>query len=493
MSQNGQSNNLSNKVWGLAHLLRDQGLSYNDYLEQITLLLFLKMSQERSEFEETGIPAEYSWSSLTARLEGGAELTGHYGTILEELAKKVGLLGLIFKDAQNRITTPTLFKRVVSLIDGETWMSLEADVKGDLYESLLERNARDVKSGAGQYFTPRPLIDAIVEVMRPTFGQSVADPACGTGGFLLAAYQYLSARAGELDEEQDEVLRKRTLYGVDIVPSVVRLCTMNLYLHGLEMPEDETPLIENRDALESNPSRFFDMVLTNPPFGRKSGMTIVDDEGNVKRETDHISREGFERTSNKQLNFVQHVVSMLKPHGAAAVVVPDNVLFEGGAGEKVRERLLKTCDAHTLLRLPTGIFYAQGVKANVLFFNRKPGRPEPWTDKLWVYDLRTNMNFTLKTNPLGVDDLEDFIASYKSEARHERQESERFRCFGYDELIARDKMNLDIFWLKDLSLEDSANLPQPAELAASIIEDLESALEAFRGIAEELEEPAVST
>ena len=274
---------------------------------------------------------------------------------------------------------------------------------------------------------------------------------------------------------------------MDIVPGVVRLCAMNLYLHGLETPEDETPLIENEDALLKEPDRLFDMVLTNPPFGRKSSITIVDAEGNLKRETEHISRAGFETTSNKQLNFVQHVVSMLRPHGTAAVVVPDNVLFEGGTGEKVRQNLLKTCDVHTLLRLPTGIFYAQGVKANVLFFDRKPARSAHWTERVWVYDFRTNINFTLKTNPLKRSDLDDFVSCYQAGARHERAESERFRCFTLEEITARDKTNLDIFWLKDSSLEESANLPAPEVLAASIIEDLESALEAFREIAEELE------
>lgn len=303
MSNSGHAAALGNKVWNLAHVLRDQGLSYGDYLEQITLLLFLKMAQERVEIagEETGIPEAYSWNSLLARLDQGAELTSHYVKVLDELSKKSGLLGLIFKDAQNRITTPVLFKRVVSLIDEETWMSLEADVKGDLYEGLLERNAQDVKSGAGQYFTPRPLIDALVEVMQPRIGQTIADPACGTGGFLLAAYSYLASpeRLPTYSQDQECFLRERTISGIDIVPSVVRLCAMNLYLHGLEMPEDQTPLIDNRDALEREPSQTVDVVLTNPPFGRKSSITIVDAQGNLKRETDHISREGFVTTSNK--------------------------------------------------------------------------------------------------------------------------------------------------------------------------------------------------
>ena len=424
---------------------------------------------------------------MLERLDKGADLTAHYTEILEALAEKSGLLGLIFHDAQNRITTPVLLKRVISLINEQQWMSLDSDVKGDLYEGLLERNAQDVKSGAGQYFTPR-LIDAIVTVMRPSPGQTIADPACGTAGFLLAAFQYLVENyTGKLSPEQDRELRERSIYGIDIVPGVVRLAAMNLYLHGLEMPEDKTSLIENRDALEREPTRLVEMVLTNPPFGRKSSMTIVDAEGNLKREAEHIKREGFVTTSNKQLNFVQHVVSMLKPHGSAAVVIPDNVLFEGGAGEDIRQNLLKSCDVHTLLRLPTGIFYAEGVKANVLFFDRKPGRDQAWTEKLWVYDFRTNINFTLKTRPLKRSDLEDFVTCYKPENRHERKESERFHCFSYADITSRDKTNLDIFWLKDASFEESANLPSPNELALSIIADLESALGAFKEIAEELE------
>lgn len=485
---NGIVSALSNKVWNLAHVLRDQGLSYGDYLEQITLLLFLKMADERSVFEATGIPKEHDWQSLIERLDKGSELTTHYSSVLEVLSNKTGLLGLIFKDARNRITTPVLLKRVISLINEEQWMILEADVKGDLYEGLLERNAQDVKSGAGQYFTPRPLIDAIVEVMRPKPGQTIADPACGTAGFLLSAYTYLRDNfADDLNEDQDKELRERSIMGIDIVPGVVRLAAMNLYLHGLEMPEGSDPLIECRDALEREPSRLVEMVLTNPPFGRKSSITIVDKDGNLKRETEHIKREGFVTTSNKQLNFLQHVVSMLKPHGSAAVVVPDNVLFEGGAGEDIRQNLLKGCDVHTLLRLPTGIFYAQGVKANVIFFDRKPGRDTAWTEKLWVYDFRTNINFTLKANPMTRASLEDFVQCYKAGRRHERTETERFKVFDYKDLVSRDKTNLDIFWLKDAALEDSANLPAPEELAASIIADLESALEAFREIEGELE------
>jgi len=360
------------------------------------------------------------------------------------------------------------------------------DVKGAIYEGLLEKNAEDVKGGAGQYFTPRPLIRAMVEVTRPRPGETVSDPACGTGGFLLAAYDYLSDRKRfDLDIEQKQFLKLHALRGKDVVDGVVRLCAMNLYLHGIG--GEESP-IEVGDSLISYPDDHYDLVLTNPPFGKKSSVTIVNGEGKADRDALSYNRQDFwASTSNKQLNFLQHVRNLLKINGRAAIVVPDNVLFEGGAGETVRRKLLQDCDVHTLLRLPTGVFYAQGVKANVLFFDRKPASENPWTEKLWIYDLRTNQHFTLKTNPLKLEDLQDFIKCYNPDNRHDRKEAERFRAFSYEELMQRDKASLDIFWLKDESLEDSDNLPDPAVLARDIVESLEIALEQFKGIQDELE------
>src|SRR4030043_2386491 len=281
-------------------------------------------------------------------------------------------------------------------------MGMDIDVKGEIYEGLLQKNAEDIKGGAGQYFTPRPLNKAIVEVIRPEPGQTINDPACGTGGFIIAAHDYISnPKNYQLDVEQKKFLRFNTFSGKDIVDSVARLCVMNLYLHGIG--GDMSP-IEVGDSLISDPGERFDMVLTNPPFGRKSSVTIVNGEGKADRESLIYERQDFwATTSNKQLNFLQHVKTLLKQHGRAAIVVPDNVLFEGGAGETVRKKLLAECDVHTLLRLPTGVFYAQGVKANVLFFQRKPGAKEPWTKKLWIFDCRTNKEFTLKTNPLRYD------------------------------------------------------------------------------------------
>jgi type I restriction enzyme M protein len=408
---------------------------------------------------------------------------------LEELGKRAGMLGVIFRKAQNRIQDPAKLRRlIVDLIDKEQWSSLSADVKGDAYEGLLQKNAEDVKGGAGQYFTARPLISAVVEVMTPRPGQTMCDPAGGTGGFVLATHDYLAGHYA-LDRAQKKLLKSGTLFVVELVDSVARLCCMNLLLHGIGGDgTDEVPVLV-RDALAGKHGEY-DLVMTNPPFGKKSSVTIVNEAGDTSKESLIINRDDFwASTSNKQLNFLQHVFTILKQHGRAAVVVPDNVLFEGGAGETVRRELLKQADVHTLLRLPTGIFYAQGVKANVLFFERKPAQEKPWTQKLWVYDLRTNLHFTLKENTLKRSDLDDFVARYNPKNRHERKESERFKGFPYEDLLKRDKVNLDIFWLKDDSLEESANLPAPGVIAEEITEDLEAALEQFATIAEDLKRP----
>ncbi|MBU0711936.1 type I restriction-modification system subunit M, partial [bacterium] len=473
---------LVSKLWNYCNVLRDDGVSYGDYVEQLTYLLFLKMDDERSKppyNKESQIPAEHNWESL--RNKEGDELELHYRHLLESLGKESGLIGVIFRKSQNKIQDPAKLRRIIKMIDDEIWMGLDVDVKSETYEGLLQKNAEDVKSGAGQYFTPRPLIDAIVEVMRPEPGIQIMDPACGTGGFLISAHNYI-AHQFQLDKEQKQHLRKIAVSGIEIADSVARLCVMNLYLHGIG--GEESP-IEVKDSLESLGNDRYDMVLTNPPFGKKSSVTIVNGGGKASREAISYERQDFwATTSNKQVNFVQHIKSLLKINGRAAVVVPDNVLFEGGAGETVRRKLLQEYDVHTLLRLPTGVFYAQGVKANVIFFDRKPASEKVWTEKLWIYDLRTNKHFTLKTNPLKHTDLEDFIKCYNPENRHDRQESERFKSFTYDELIQRDKISLDIFWLRDESLEDMDNLPDPDVLAAEIADNLEAALEQFRGIVE---------
>lgn len=475
------------KLWNYCHILRDDGLSYGDYLEQLTYLLFLKVAEEQHQLGlDRIVPEGYDWPSLLDKK--GEALEAHYIAILNHLGGTDDLLGVVFRKAQNRIQDPAKLERLIKdLIGSESWMALDADVKGDAYEGLLEKNAADTKSGAGQYFTPRALISAIVEVMQPGPDMRICDPACGTGGFFLAAFDYIVRHYPNLDPDQKRHLRSGLFAGWEIVDNTARLCAMNLLLHGIESPESDSP-IHVDDALRADPGDRFDMVLTNPPFGKKSSVTIVNGEGKAEKQSLTVVRDDFwASTSNKQLNFVQHVKTLLKVEGSAAVVVPDNVLFEGGAGETIRRRLLHECDVHTLLRLPTGIFYAQGVKANVLFIDRKPGSDTPWTKELWIYDLRTNKHFTLKTNPLTRADLDDFVDCYCPGLRTKREETERFHRFTYDELIARDKASLDIFWLRDESLEDTDNLPPPGVIAAEIVEDLEAALMEFTALAESLE------
>ncbi len=482
--------NIVQKLWSYANVLRDDGLSYGDYVEQLTFLLFLKMAQEREELGLTDkpiVPKKYAWPSLLKR--DGDDLEVHYRHLLEELGKEGGMLGLIFRKAQNKIQDPAKLRRlIVDLIDREEWTALDVDVKGDAYEGLLEKNAQDTKGGAGQYFTPRPLIQAIVEVMQPQPGETICDPACGTGGFLLAAHEHIVRNNPNLTRKQKKELKLETLRGIELVDGVTRLCAMNLLLHGIGPQNDEAPPpIQTNDSLAAAGSERFDLVLTNPPFGKKSSVMVVTEEGEQSREALTVHREDFwATTSNKQLNFVQHVRSILEIGGRAAIVVPDNVLFEGGAGETVRRKLLHECDVHTLLRLPTGIFYAQGVKANVLFLQRKEASPKPWTKKVWVYDLRTNMHFTLKTNRLQRSDLDDFVACYKPGEPHKRRPTwspktpeGRWRPYTLEEILQRDKCSLDLFWLKDESLEGSDNLPEPGVIAAEIVEDLKAALEQF--------------
>lgn len=479
-----ESATIVQRLWNYCNVLRDDGVSYGDYVEQLTYLLFLKMADEQTQppyNKPSSIPQGLDWQSLIEK--DGDALEIHYRHILESLGKEKGMLGVIFRKSQNKIQDPAKLKRLIELINDETWVGLDIDIKGDIYEGLLQKNAEDVKGGAGQYFTPRSLIKAMVEVVRPEPEQTICDPACGTGGFILAAHDFISQNY-QLDIDQKKFLKFHTFKGKDIVDGVARLCVMNLFLHGIG--GEESP-IEVGDSLISDPGERFDVVLTNPPFGKKSSITIVNGEGKSDRETLVYERQDFwATTSNKQLNFLQHVKTITKMNGKVGIVVPDNVLFEGGAGEIVRRKLLTECDVHTLLRLPTGVFYAQGVKANVLFFDRRPASEKPWTTKLWIYDLRTNMHFTLKTNPLRYEDLKDFIKCYNPENRMERKETERFKAFTYDELMQRDKVSLDIFWLKDESLEDSENLPSPDIIASEIVENLESALEQFNSIYEDL-------
>ncbi len=476
---------LVSKVWNYAHVLRDEGIGYGDYVGQISFLLFLKMDEERTEYlgEPSLIPKEYQWSTIKGKT--GEALDIHYKLALSELAKRTDFVGTLFLKAESKINDPAKLQRLVSLIDAETWMGVNVDIKGTIYEGLLERNAGEVKSGAGQYFTPRPLIRAMVEVVDPEPNESICDPASGTGGFLLAAYEHMKDKPAARDRTVSRRLREEMFRGYDIVPEVVRLCAMNLYLHGIG--GDRSPVIP-ADALASDSGERFDIVLANPPFGKKQSYRIVNQEGDIESERQDYVREDFTvTTSNKQLNFLQHIMTILKPGGTAAVVLPDNVLFEGGAGEAIRRRLLKDFNFHTLLRLPTGIFYKQGVKANVLFFEKVAAGERIATEELWVYDLRTNQRFTLRERPLKRSDLDDFVAAYRPNSlRHTREEGERFQKFTYAALAARDKLNLDIFWLKDDGHIDPDSLPPPDEVAADIVENLEAALARFRKVAAQL-------
>lgn len=484
------SASIISKVWSFCNTLRDDGVGYGDYLEQLTYLLFLKMADEYSKppySRRLPVPKEYNWESLVSKR--GADLELHYSILLRELGKQKGILGQIFTKSQNKIQDPAKLYKLIDMINLESWVVMGADVKGDIYEGLLEKNAEDTKSGAGQYFTPRALIKAMVECIRPEPKKTIADPACGTGGFFLAAYDFI-VKNNQLDKAQNQFLKFNTFYGNEIVAGTRRLALMNLFLHNIG-DIDSDNFISPADALVADSGVRVDYVLANPPFGKKSSMTFTNEEGEQEKEDLTYNRQDFwATTGNKQLNFVQHIRTMLKTTGQAAVVVPDNVLFEGGAGETVRKKLLETTDLHTILRLPTGIFYANGVKANVIFFDAKPASKEPWTKEIWYYDYRTNVHHTQKKNPMRLDDLRDFIDCYHPANRHKRKETYqadknpdgRWRKFTYDEIISRDKTSLDITWLKDKSLTDLDSLPDPDVLAGDIIENLEAGLESFREI-----------
>jgi type I restriction enzyme M protein len=488
-----EARQLVEKLWSYCHVLRHDGVSTIDYVDQLTLLLFLKMAHERAKRalggSEAIVPEHLGWQTL---LDADAEeLKDVYDNILDQLGRKPKALGRIFHNAQNKIRNAATLKRlIVDLIDKQNWSATKVDIKGDAYEALLEKGAEDVKSGAGQYFTPRALIQAMVECMQPTPQDTIIDPACGTGGFLLAAYEHIQDHYGdELSPEDAQHLSGGGIRGVELVEDTARLAQMNLLLHGIGK-SNGPELIGVHDSLAEKPRQHASLVLANPPFGRKSGFSTVDEFGRVARDDDSYERDDFwVTTSNKQLNFVQHIYRLLKIDGRAAVVIPDNVLFEGGAGETIRRRLLDECDVHTLLRLPTGIFYAGGVKANVLFFDKKRARlDQPWTSKLWVYDFRTGQHFTLRQRKLAREHLQDFVDCYRpGEPREKREEAERFKAFDYADLIARDKANLDIAWLRDPDAEDSDNLPPPEVIAQEIVDDLQAALNEFAAVAEALE------
>lgn len=482
---------LVDKLMGYRDVLRDDGVGVIDYTEQLTYLLFLKMAHERATRSfrpERVVPEQYDWSLLVAAQ--GAELETLYSEMLRGLASEPGVVGTIFRKAQNRIQDPAKLRRLVAdLIDKEQWLVAGTDLMGDAYEEILSKGAGDVGSGAGQYFTPRVIVQAMVDCIQPTINDTVVDPACGSGGFLLKAHDYVAHDAAEMTPDQRAHLRDDFVTGFELHDGTARLAAMNMFLHGIGTAGGES-LIKVRDSLLADPGERWSVVLANPPFGTKSTLTTVGADGKLVRDDLAVERQDFTvTTSNKQLNFVQHIATILDVNGRAAVVLPDNVLFEGGAGETIRRRLLKDFELHTILRLPTGIWYATGVKANVLFFDKKPANPgTPWTTKTWVYDLRTNQHFTLKQHPIRDTDLAPFVEAYKpGRPRDERVESERWQSFTYDELLARDKVNLDITWLKDESLEDLDSLQEPSVIAREIVEDLSAALAEFEAVAAALE------
>lgn len=445
---------LTKKVWNLATTLAGQGIGFTDYITQLTYLLFLKMDDENVQTfgEESAIPEGYRWGDLIDL--DGLDLVKQYEDTLEELSGQDNLIGTIYTKAQNKIDKPVYLKKVITLINEESWLVMDGDVKGAIYESILEKNGQDKKSGAGQYFTPRSLIQAMVDVACPQIGETVCDPACGTGGFLLAAYDYMKPQSS--DKAKQDFLRNNALHGYDNTALVVTLASMNLYLHGIGT--DRSPII-CQDSLEKAPSTLVDVILANPPFGTRPAGSV------------EIDRQDFYvETKNNQLNFLQHMMVMLKNGGRAAVVLPDNVLFEGGAGETIRKELLKNFNLHTILRLPTGIFYAHGVKANVLFFTK--GTP---TKDIWFFDYRTGVKHTLATNPMLRHHLDEFVECYKADninARTETYNAEtnpngRWRKYDVDEVMKRDKTSLDISWIK---LNDDDNDMSLAELMSNIQE-----------------------
>lgn len=483
---------IGKKVKALANPLRDEGIGSGDYLEQITYLIFIKMVDEYSKppyNKPINIPSDCTWEELSSK--SGAELDEKYKYILETLGKKEGVLKEIFGGADNKIKKPALLKKVITMVGSENWVSLASDVKGTIYEEMLKEYAEDTKSGAGQYFTPRALINTMVKCMRPEPNKTICDPACGTGGFLLSAFDYLTNPENyQLDREEKHALKFDTFFGVELVHATYRLCLMNLFLHGIGDINATTIPVERKDSLLTKPSQLYDYVLANPPFGRKSSLTFTNEEGEEETEDLVYNRSDFwTTTSNKQLNFVQHIYSILKTTGRAAVVVPDNVLFEDGAGDVVRRNLLEKTNLHTILRLPTGIFYKPGVKANVIFFDNKLPSKDWQTQSVWVYDFRTNTHFTLKQNPMTEKDLEDFVSCYNADNIEERKPTYceqnpngRWRKYTLKE-IKDAGYKLDLKWMtedtdgEDLSLSELlANIKEKSNNIATAISELEALL-----------------
>ena len=486
------ASSLVRKLWQYCHVLRDDGLSYPDYVEQLTYLLFLKLSDE---MEAGPVPREFAWRSFSG-LDAEA-IYRHYGEVLTALGQVGGMLGMVFRNAKNKIRDPGKLRLLITDLIGQSeWSGLSEDVKGDAYEGLLEKNARDTKSGAGQYFTPRALIDAIIECVDPSHGESVCDPACGTGGFLLSAYERMHRSNSVVPSEERDSGRSTTVRGVELVGEVARLATMNLLLHGVSSVTEEEIPIACGDSLKAPCDERFDLVVTNPPFGTRGSVTYATDQrrDGGTSELTVVRPDFWVETANKQLNFLQHVYTLLKPNGRAAIVVPDNVLFEGGVAATIRRRLLDTCNVHTLLRLPAGLFYASGVKANVLFFDRlAPGRIERRLGFIWVYDMRSYKRYSLKTNPLIREDLQEFVELYRSretvqgDGAFGSETSRRWREFGTEAIFCSEECSLDIEWQEDIVVTESTSIERLGELSQLIAEDLRRALEHVQTAAESKE------
>lgn len=443
--QTKSESTLIKKVWDIANVLAAAGVGFTDYITQLTYILFLKMDQEKEELGlGSSIPVGYKWNDLVEL--SGEDLVDKYEEILKELADDEGLIGTIFTKASNKIDRPVLLAKVIEMVASENWYMLEGDFKGTIYESILEKNGQDKKSGAGQYFTPRALIQAIVDVVNPKITETVADPACGTGGFLLAAFDHMKNQSRDIRDQT--FLRNNAFFGADNTPLVVTLASMNLYLHDIGT---STSPIVCQDSLIDKSDRIFDVILANPPFG-------VRPQGSVEV---YANRPEFVKTSDNQVNFLQHIMSIVRTGGRVGVVLPDNVLTDGGSTAKVREKLLKDFNLHTILRLPTGIFYANGVKTNVLFFDK--GKP---TEDIWVYDYRTGIKHTLATKPMTRANLDDFVSCYCSGHMQDRvatysaeNPNGRWRKFSKEEVYSRELLKLDFKWM-DLGEKDDRSITE---------------------------------